>query len=79
MTSLQREAEKEALAGYNQVMVTFFAAAKGLLVLFALWGGMTMAFGLKQAAGVSMKTSTVLVAIPVGLEVLFILMNGPMP
>ncbi|HOB18187.1 MAG TPA: YIP1 family protein, partial [Candidatus Methanoculleus thermohydrogenotrophicum] len=80
--ALQREAEKEAVAGYNQVldemkqnqvMVVFFAAAKGLLVLCALWGGVIMGSGLKRAAGVSMRTAAVLVAVPVGLEVLLIM------
>lgn len=86
--SLQREAEVEAVAGYNQVideiqqnavMTGFFAAAKGLLVLFALWSGVIMAFGLKHAAGISMKTSAVLVTVPVGLEIMLIIMSGPGP
>ena len=88
VVSLQHEAREEAVAGYNQiideiqqnpVMTAFFAAAKGLLVLSALWGGLIMAFGLKHAAGVSMKTSAVLVALPVGLEILLIIMSGPGP
>ncbi|WOX55516.1 YIP1 family protein [Methanoculleus palmolei] len=86
--SLQREAREEALAGYSQVidqvkqspvMIAFFAAAKGLLVILILWGGTIMAFGLKQAAGISMKASAILVAVPVGLQILLLVMSGPMP
>lgn len=86
--SLQHEAQEEAITGYNQVidemkgnrvMIAFFAAAKGLLVLFALWSGAIMAFGLNHAAGISMKTSAVLVAVPVGLEVLLLVMSGMVP
>lgn len=88
VVSLQHEAREEAVAGYNQiideiqqnpVMTAFFAAAKGLLVLSALWGGVIMAFGLKHAAGISMKTPAILVALPVSQEVLLIIMSGPGP
>ena len=74
--ALQREAREEAVTGYNQVlneimqnqvMVMFFAPAKGLLALCALWGG-----GMR-ATGISMGTAAVLVAVPVGLEVLLIM------
>ncbi len=86
--SLQYEAREEAVAGYNQIIdeiqqspvtTAFFAAAKGLLVLPALRDGLIMAFGLKHAAGVSMRTSAVLVAHPVGLEILLIIMSGSRP
>ena len=86
--SLQREAREEALAGYNQVidqvkqstiMIAFFAVAKGLLVIFILWGGAIMAFGLKQAAGISMKAAAILMAVPVGLQILLLVMSGQMP